>query len=83
MDRFKKRKVVKMKKDRNLIVGFSLVLGGQILYYLKHFMSLMNVTLNEFVDGLFLGLSVGINLIGIVLLAKYILGLKKWGWGND
>ena len=66
-----------MKKDRNLIVGFSLVLGGQILYYLKHFMSLMNVTLNDFVDGLFLGLSVGINLIGIVLLAKYILGLKK------
>ncbi len=66
-----------MKKDRNLIVGFSFVLGGQILYYLKHFMSLMNVTLNDFVDGLFLGLSVGINLIGIVLLAKYILGLKK------
>lgn len=66
-----------MNKDRNLIIGFSLVLGGQILYYLKHFMSLMNVTLNDFVDGLFLGLSVGINLIGIILLAKYISGLKK------
>lgn len=66
-----------MKKDRNLIVGFSLVLGGQILYYLNYFMSLMNVTLNDFVDRLFLGLSVGINLIGIILLAKYILGLKK------
>ena len=54
-------------------MGLLLVILGNILYWLYTiFGGNETSTMWEFSSGLLLGLSVGINLVGIILLAIYI-----------
>lgn len=56
---------------KDLKVGISLIVLGNLLYVTNHFLT-ENVNINDFVSGLLLGISIGVNLIGIVLSAKYM-----------
>ncbi len=54
-------------------IGLLLVILGNILYWLYTIFGGNDAsTMGEFSSGLLLGLSVGINLVGIILLAIYI-----------
>ena len=44
---------------------------GNLLYITNHFLT-ENININDFVSGLLVGISIGVNLIGIVLSAKYV-----------
>ncbi len=63
------------KKDKmnKLKIGVFLIILGNILY-LSYIFFTGNETssFGEFTNGLLLGLSVGINLVGIILLILYI-----------
>lgn len=53
--------------------GLSLIILGNILYLVYiYFSGIETNTFSEFTSGLLLGMSVGINLIGIILTAMYI-----------
>ena len=57
--------------------GILLIILGNILYLAYTFFCGNEVTsFSEFSSGLLLGLSIGINLTGIILLVLYIF--KKW-----
>lgn len=56
---------------KDLKAGISLIVLGNLLYVTNHFLT-ENVNINDFVSGLLLGISIGVNLIGIVLSAKYM-----------
>ena len=56
---------------KDLKAGISLIVLGNLLYITNHFLT-ENVNINDFVSGLLLGISIGVNLIGIVLSAKYM-----------
>ena len=59
-----------MNKEKT---GLLLVILGNILYLVYAFFGGSEITpFSEFSSGLLLGLSVGINLIGIILLILYI-----------
>lgn len=49
-------------------IGMTLIIVGNILYLVHTFFGNNN---GNFVGGLLLGLSIGINLIGIILVSKY------------
>ncbi|MGI5897784.1 MAG: hypothetical protein ACOX6Q_01325 [Candidatus Dojkabacteria bacterium] len=58
---------------KNIKVGISLIILGNILYILNEYFSGNETTaFGEFSQGLLLGLSVGMNLIGIILIIIYI-----------
>lgn len=53
--------------------GLSLIILGNILYLLYIYFNSKEVSsFGEFTNGLLLGMSIGINLIGIILTAMYI-----------
>ena len=53
--------------------GLSLIILGNILYLVYiYFSDRETNTFSEFTSGLLLGMSVGINLIGIILTAMYM-----------
>ena len=53
--------------------GLSLIVLGNILYLIYIYFSCKETSpFSEFTSGLILGMSIGINLIGIILTAKYI-----------
>ena len=66
---------VKMKKQKR---GPLLIILGNLLYWL--YVIINNVNTSDFGDffrGLLLGMSIAINLVGIVLAAIYISNKKK------
>ena len=53
--------------------GLSLIILGNILYLVYiYFSGKETSTFSEFTSGLLLGMSIGINLIGIILTAMYM-----------
>lgn len=52
--------------------GVSLVILGNILYLVYIFFCYSESSFGEFTSGLLLGLSVGISLIGIIMLIIYV-----------
>lgn len=53
--------------------GLSLIILGNILYLVYiYFNGKETSTFSEFTSGLLLGMSIGINLIGIILTAMYM-----------
>ena len=58
--------------------GLSLIILGNILYLAYiYFSSRETNAFGEFTSGLLLGMSIGINLIGIILTAMYIRKQNK------
>ena len=62
-----------------LKVSVALIILGNILYLALSFFSDSNSSFQEFTSGLLLGLSIGINLIGILLLLYTIVKYNKDG----
>lgn len=64
-----------MNKGKN---GIWMILLGNILYLSYIFFDNQEITsFGEFTSGLLLGLSIGINIIGIILFALYISENEK------
>ena len=58
--------------------GILMIILGNILYLIHTFFGSNEITpFGEFTSGMLLGLSIGINLIGIILLAQYVSKNEK------
>lgn len=59
---------------KELKLSISLIVLGNILYLVYIYLgnNISGSSFMDFVHGLILGLSIGVNLIGILLTAKYI-----------
>lgn len=64
---------------KRLKVSAALIILGNLLYLALSFFSGGNSSFQEFTSGLLLGLSIGINLIGILLLLYTIVKYNKDG----
>ena len=64
---------------KRLKVSVALIILGNLLYLALSFFSDSNSCFQEFTSGLLLGLSIGINLIGILLLLYTIVKYNKDG----
>lgn len=65
-------------REKNLKTGFMLIVLGELLYFANTFFSSpIESSVGEFFSGVLLGLSIAINLIGIVLVSIYIFKNKK------
>lgn len=68
-----------MSKKRNnslksLKISAVLIILGNMLYWILEYFASNDVSsFSEFTSGLLLGLSVGINVVGIILLVYYIV----------
>ena len=60
-----------MKKTK---IGIGLIILGNLLYCLNEVLTFSSSNFGDFISGLLLGISVGINIVGIVLI---ILSFKK------
>lgn len=60
-----------MKKTK---IGLGLIILGNLLYFLNEVLTFSLSDFGDFISGLLLGISVGINIVGIILI---ILSLKK------
>ena len=56
---------------KDLKISIILIIIGNLLYITNHFLT-ENINIYDFVSGLLVGISIGVNLIGIVLSAKYV-----------
>lgn len=56
---------------KKLKYGISLVILGNILYLMYIFFGSGDSSFGEFTSGLLLGLSIGINLVGIITIIIY------------
>lgn len=54
----------------NLKTGILLIILGNLLYIINAFIGNGSSSLGDFTSGILLGLSIGVNLIGIVLTVK-------------
>lgn len=54
----------------NAKTGISLIILGNLLYIINAFIGNESSSLGDFTSGILLGLSIGVNLIGIVLTVK-------------
>lgn len=61
----------KRRSMKDLKISIILIIIGNLLYITNHFLT-ENININDFVSGLLVGISIGVNLIGIVLSAKYV-----------
>lgn len=61
----------KRRSMKDLKISIILIIIGNLLYITNHFLT-ENININDFVSGLLVGISIGVNLIGIVLVAKYV-----------
>ena len=61
----------KRKSMKDLKISIILIIIGNLLYITNHFLT-ENININDFVSGLLVGISIGVNLIGIVLSVKYV-----------
>lgn len=64
---------------KRLKVSVALIILGNLLYLALSFFSDSNSSFQEFTSGLLLGISIGINLIGILLLLYTIVKYNKDG----
>ena len=64
---------------KRLKVSVALIILGNLLYLALSFFSDSNSSFQEFTSGLLLGLSICINLIGILLLLYTIVKYNKDG----
>lgn len=64
---------------KRLKVSVALIILGNLLYLALSFFSDSNSSFQEFTSGLLLGLSISINLIGILLLLYTIVKYNKDG----
>lgn len=63
---------------KNLKVGLMLIVLGNILYMCYiYFCGNESSSIGEFSSGLLLGLSIGINLVGIIISALYVKNNSK------
>ena len=63
---------------KNLKVGLMLIILGNILYMCYiYFCGNESSSIGEFSSGLLLGLSIGINLVGIIISALYVKNNSK------
>lgn len=70
-----KKEIAKLK---NLRLGLFLIILGNILYMCYiYFNGNESSSTNEFSSGLLLGLSIGINLVGIINSALYVKNSSK------
>ncbi len=60
-----------MKKQT--VIGLTLIILGEVLYFIQNFIS-RNYNINDFISGLLLGASIGLNLIGII---ESIISISK------
>lgn len=60
-----------MKKTK---IGLGLIILGNLLYFLNEVLTFSSSDFGDFISGFLLGISVGINIVGIILI---ILSLKK------
>ena len=63
--------------EKNLKIGFVLIILGEILYFLSMVFKNTTTDVGDFTNGIVLGLSVGINLIGIVLVVMSVSKKNK------
>ena len=61
----------KRRSMKDLKISIILIIIGNLLYITNHFLT-ENININDFVSGLLVGISIGVNLIGIFLSAKYV-----------
>lgn len=54
-----------MKKQTK--IGIILIIVGEVLYFLQSYLSKNYTNLNDFISGLLLGISIGLNLLGIII----------------
>ena len=54
----------------NAKTGISLIILGNLLYIINAFIGNGTSSLGDFTSGILLGLSIGVNLLGIVLTVK-------------
>lgn len=63
---------------KNLKAGLTLIVLGNILYMCYiYFCGNESSSIGEFSSGLLLGLSIGINLVGIIISALYVKNNSK------
>lgn len=63
---------------KNLKIGLLLIVLGNILYMCYiYFCGNESSSIGEFSSGLLLGLSIGINLVGIIISALYVKNNSK------
>ena len=63
---------------KKLKVSLILIVLGNVLYWILSFLSNSdNSAFSEFTSGLLLGIAVGVNIIGILLLIYYIVKYDK------
>ena len=48
-------------------IGIILIIVGEVLYFLQSYLSKNYTNLNDFISGLLLGISIGLNLLGIII----------------
>lgn len=64
-----------MKKQTK--VGIILIIVGEVLYFLQSYLNKNYTNLNDFISGLLLGISIGLNLLGIIISVAAISKNEK------
>lgn len=64
-----------MKKQTK--IGIILIIVGEVLYFLQSYLSKNYTNLNDFILGLLLGISIGLNLLGIIISVASISKNEK------
>lgn len=64
-----------MKKQTK--IGIILIILGEVLYFLQSYLSKNYTNFNDFISGLLLGISIGLNLLGIIISVASISKDKK------
>lgn len=60
-----------MKKQTK--IGILLIIVGEVLYFLQSYLNNNYTNFNDFISGLLLGISIGLNLLGIIISVAAIL----------
>ena len=64
-----------MKKQTK--IGIILIIVGEVLYFLQSYLNKNYTNLNDFISGLLLGISIGLNLLGIIISVASISKNEK------
>ena len=64
-----------MKKQTK--IGIILIILGEVLYFLQSYLSKNYTNLNDFISRLLLGISIGLNLLGIIISVASISKNEK------
>lgn len=57
---------------RKVKLGISMIILGELLYFIQLWFPSNSTNFIDFIQGLILGLSIGINIIGIILTIYYL-----------